>query len=310
MKAAADFFVREKYPISNTCFVLMPFEDGMNAVYEHGIKPCVEELGIKCRRADELYSAQGILGDIWTSVQSAEIVIADLTNKNPNVMYELGLCHTLWKHVILICQNKDDVPFDLRNWRVIWYDFTFAGAARLKEELQRAIVALRQEPINESTLVPLNTSGGEKLKPPGPEVTRSPRDWYRGEVTAWFEDKAYGFIRSGDENFYFNWEYLFPGDCLPQLGQQVSFVPMDALQQGKNRRASQVFIHGIELEGTVTRIKENGYGFADVLGQFGDHHSLFVLFSADRHPNVGDKITVEIGCNDRGPIGYYKLRED
>lgn len=145
MKAASDFFVRDKQPTPGTCFVLMPFEDGMNAVYEHGIKPCVEALGIKCRRADELYSAQGILGDIWTSVQSAEIVLADLTNKNPNVMYELGLCHTLWKHVILICQNKDDVPFDLRNWRVIWYDFTFAGAARLREELQRAILALREE---------------------------------------------------------------------------------------------------------------------------------------------------------------------
>ena len=131
---ASDFFVRTRPPKSGLCFVLMPFQEAMTAVYEHGIKPQVLSMGMECKRADEIYSAQNILSDIWDSIQSAELIIADCTGKNPNVMYELGLCHALWKRVILLSQNRDDVPFDLRAWRVIWYDFTFAGAARLKDD--------------------------------------------------------------------------------------------------------------------------------------------------------------------------------
>jgi hypothetical protein len=50
------------------------------------------------------------------------VLIAELTTKNPNVLYELGLAHALEKPVVLIASNEDDVPFDLRHIRVIIYD--------------------------------------------------------------------------------------------------------------------------------------------------------------------------------------------
>ncbi|MGR0482698.1 MAG: hypothetical protein ACTFAL_15205 [Candidatus Electronema sp. V4] len=153
---ASEFFVRKHDPQPGLCFVLMPFQEALTAVYEHGIKPQVESMGMQCKRADEIYSGQAILGDIWTSIQTAELIIVDCTGKNQNVIYEIGLCHALWKKVILLSQSLDDVPFDLRQWRVIWYDFTFAGAARLKEELGRAIAALRQEKCVEAELVELS----------------------------------------------------------------------------------------------------------------------------------------------------------
>ena len=60
--------------------------------------------------------------DIWDYTQRAKILLADLTGKNANVFYELGLAHAAGKPVILVTGSIDDVPFDLRALRVIEYD--------------------------------------------------------------------------------------------------------------------------------------------------------------------------------------------
>ncbi len=277
----------------------------MTAVYEHGIKPLVESLGIQCRRADEIYSAQNILGDIWASIQSAEIVIADLTGKNPNVMYELGLCHALWKRVILLSQNKDDVPFDLRAWRVIWYDFTFAGAARLKEELQRAIQAIRAGDFVESELRPL-TPKAQRPGPPSGQREQKPGqlEWLHGTIESWRVDQRFGFIKAGGEDFYFNQNYLFDEHMEPGLGRRVVFVPIEPLEEGKSRRASKVFVHGSKVVGRLNHVRmDKGFGFADVQGQRGEHHSLFVLIRKELLLAPGGMIECVIGDNESGPIG-------
>ena len=49
-------------------------------------------------------------------------LVAELTSKNPNVFYELGLAHALEKPVVLVSSNQEDVPFDLRHIRAIFYD--------------------------------------------------------------------------------------------------------------------------------------------------------------------------------------------
>ncbi|MEK7994632.1 MAG: hypothetical protein AAB403_12580 [Planctomycetota bacterium] len=300
---ASEFFVRTIEPAKNTCFVLMPFEEGMTAVYEHGIKPLVESLGIQCRRADEIYSAQNILGDIWASIQSAEIIVADLTGKNPNVMYELGLCHALWKRVILLSQNKDDVPFDLRAWRVIWYDFTFAGATRLKDELQRAIQALRAGEAVESELRPLTPRAHRRGAAPREPKPGQP-EWLHGTIESWKAEQHFGFIRAGDEDFYFNQGYLFADHMEPAQGRRVVFVPLDPLEEGKSRRASRIFVHGVRLEGRVSHIRlDKGFAFADVQGQRGEHHSLFVLILKDMPIGPGALIECVVGDNESGPIG-------
>jgi hypothetical protein len=56
--------------------------------------------------------------------RSACSVVAELTTKNPNVFYELGLAHALEKPVVLVSSNEGDVPFDLKHIRVIYYDLT------------------------------------------------------------------------------------------------------------------------------------------------------------------------------------------
>lgn len=98
--------------IPNTCFVLMPFEDRFKIVYETIVKALKGMM--VCTRADDLPMGKPILEHILTGIRSSELIIADLTGSNPNVFYELGFAHTQTKNVLLLTQNIDEVPFDLR----------------------------------------------------------------------------------------------------------------------------------------------------------------------------------------------------
>jgi hypothetical protein len=62
------------------------------------------------------------MDQIWSGINAAKVLVAELTSRNPNVFYELGLAHALKKPVVLVSSNAEDVPFDLKHIRVIYYD--------------------------------------------------------------------------------------------------------------------------------------------------------------------------------------------
>jgi hypothetical protein len=124
------------------CFILMPFEVKLQPLYDDHIKAAVSLSGLRCERADEIRGPNLITWDIWERINRARFLIADLTNQNPNVFYELGLAHALSKDVILITQSMDFVPFDLKTIRCIKYDFTPRGAQQLEQTLSETISAL------------------------------------------------------------------------------------------------------------------------------------------------------------------------
>lgn len=132
--------------LTNSCFVIMPFEPTYNTEYERVIRPAVEAAGLACIRADEIYSKPQIMADIWKSIKSARLVIAELTGRNTNVFYEVGLAHTLGKPVIIITRNEDDVPFDLKGLRYRYYNIEdpFWGK-NLNEALAQMIQNLLKE---------------------------------------------------------------------------------------------------------------------------------------------------------------------
>ena len=111
----------------------------MTPLYTDHIKPAVESEGITCQRADEIVGTNIITFDIWEKINRSRFIIADLTNKNPNVFYEIGLAHALGKEVILITQTMNDVPFDLKSLRCIVYDFTPRGIKQLEAALVKTI---------------------------------------------------------------------------------------------------------------------------------------------------------------------------
>jgi len=116
-------------------FVLMPFDPDFRPIYDDLIKPALEEAGYSVARADSSLHQQSILKGIVRSIAEADLVVADLTSLNANVLYELGLSHGLRAPTVLISQSLDEVPFDLRPYRVILYDTRFDLAPKLKSAL-------------------------------------------------------------------------------------------------------------------------------------------------------------------------------
>lgn len=103
-------------------FVLMPFEDSFTDIYSFGIKQTCIDLNAYCERVDEQIFTERILDRIYNQISKADLVIADMTSRNANVFYEVGYAHGIGKHVILLTQNSDDIPFDLKHFPHIIYN--------------------------------------------------------------------------------------------------------------------------------------------------------------------------------------------
>jgi len=123
----------------------MPFSPLFQNEYEKVIRPAVEATGLLCIRGDEIYGNQRIMNDIWHSIRSSRLIIAELTGKNPNVLYEIGLAHAIGKPIIIITRNSDDVPFDLKDLRYLFYDI---NDPLWGDNLKRGIQSLIEKAIS------------------------------------------------------------------------------------------------------------------------------------------------------------------
>lgn len=118
-------------------FMVMPFgKQALDSAYEDYIKPIAEECGLEMRRGDDAFGSHAIIDDIRKSIDESDLVIADLTGRNPNVFYEVGMCHALNKKVLLLSQSQDDIPFDVRHLRVLIYNDSLHGAKLLEKNLR------------------------------------------------------------------------------------------------------------------------------------------------------------------------------
>lgn len=106
--------------------VLMPFQEEMKPIYQNHILKVTEKLRLTCARADDWLTNRVIMREVWSGIYYADICIADCTGRNPNVLYELGIAHTLGKECILIAQSAKDtesiLPFDIQHFRTIIYE--------------------------------------------------------------------------------------------------------------------------------------------------------------------------------------------
>ena len=114
----------------------MQFTEPYNSIYQEIIKPVCEEMKLSVYRADEVYKPGIILKDIIEGLLESEVIIADITPANPNVFYELGFSHALNKATILLAQRGSELPFDIRGYRVIFYDDTIKGKTEVEENLR------------------------------------------------------------------------------------------------------------------------------------------------------------------------------
>jgi hypothetical protein len=124
-------------------FVLMPFDSSFDSVYA-SIARAATSSGFECVRADEIHRPGVVMQSVSEMIGRAELVVADLTGRNPNVFYELGEAHAAGKNTILIRQDlpsERDVPFDLQHRRYLQYLPSALGG--LEAELRKYMAQSR-----------------------------------------------------------------------------------------------------------------------------------------------------------------------
>ncbi len=121
--------------------VMMPFSPAYRGTYE-AIKKVTDHLNLECLRADDIWENSTFIQDIFDLIYCAKIIIVDFSERNPNVMYETGIAHTLGKTVIPITQSLSDVPSDLSHHRALKYLPNDEGYRNLSNELFKRIKVL------------------------------------------------------------------------------------------------------------------------------------------------------------------------
>lgn len=137
------FRIPDKKPQDGSVAVIMPFRAEFDRTYD-AIKNACVLIGSACFRADDIWENTTFIQDIVDLICCSKVVVVDLTGKNPNVIYETGIAHTLGKHVIPITQVIDDVPSDLRHHRVLKYLPNSEGYMTLQSQLARRIRTIIQ----------------------------------------------------------------------------------------------------------------------------------------------------------------------
>ncbi|HHQ5792251.1 TPA: hypothetical protein ACSRG3_000545 [Klebsiella pneumoniae] len=144
--------------IDRTCFVIMPIADmagydsrHFDRVYNHLIKPACDTAGFKTVRADEVNNSNLIVLDILKRIVESDIAICDLSGRNPNVMYELGLRQAFNKKTVLIKDDRTISPFDVQAFRYCEYDSSLRidNAFNNIKSLEKAIISTFEADTND-----------------------------------------------------------------------------------------------------------------------------------------------------------------
>lgn len=105
---------------ASSIFVLMSFNNEYESIYPI-IRKVADKFGFRARKGDESYQSTSILSHIVREIVRSRLIIADITGRNPNVFYELGIAHALNKPVLMIARSTVDIPFDVGSSRVLIY---------------------------------------------------------------------------------------------------------------------------------------------------------------------------------------------
>ena len=136
IKLFKDLDIDPDIPINKKMiFVLSPFNEKFDESYKQ-IREICFEAGFDSRRGDEDMVPNLILRHILKQILSSRLVIANITGRNPNVMYELGICHAIGKPVLLISESEFDIPFDISSTRILIYK----NSGELRKKLKNWIL--------------------------------------------------------------------------------------------------------------------------------------------------------------------------
>lgn len=153
--------------MTKSCFVIMPFsktsekhtEKYWTDFFEKFIKPSVEKFGYSCRRSQAQPS--NIIKNILTDLSNVDLVVAVLTDYNANVWYELGIRHSQKRGTIMIIEEGEKIPFDIKQYGVITYTDTIAGGKDFEKEIKRFIEKIENSQSVDSPVLEFKESKTE-----------------------------------------------------------------------------------------------------------------------------------------------------
>jgi hypothetical protein len=105
-----------------TAFVISPFEEPYNSYWTELFRPALAGVGLSPKRGDSMFRAGNVVRQIWELISESVVVLAEVSEQNANVYYELGLAHAIGKPCVLLTRDASSIPFDLRSQRHIVYD--------------------------------------------------------------------------------------------------------------------------------------------------------------------------------------------
>jgi hypothetical protein len=153
-------------PKKNLCFVLMPFTKAtQKRVYLRVVRRVLAKAGLDAKREDESHGLD-VMEDVWVNLNEARFVLADVTGGNPNVLYEVGIAHTLGKPLLIMSADpRRKVPFDLNRFRHVFYDGSERGLKSLRTTLPAMIQSLLDDyPSGNHVKNQLEDSAAEWIK--------------------------------------------------------------------------------------------------------------------------------------------------
>lgn len=127
-------------------FVICPFAPPYEAYFGSVYEPAAANAGMRAYRAKDMFKTGNVVSQIVEAISTCTCVIAELSERNPNVYYELGLAHAFGKPTILLSSSARAIPFDLRNLRHVLYDRNDADWA---DGLRSSITLALQETLDD-----------------------------------------------------------------------------------------------------------------------------------------------------------------
>ncbi len=161
--------MRDSRPETSTVFWAAPFgtkalADGelfdFDEFFSEVIVPTCTAINLKVLRADQVYGKGDVAESAWHGIQLASVVLVDFSARSCNVAAEFALSLALGKRIVVLAQDPEDIPSDVRgHFRHIPYGNDWKSMQRLRDELSKELPATMEQPSTEMILMPMHIGG-------------------------------------------------------------------------------------------------------------------------------------------------------